>query len=48
MVKSKNSNAVYLREEKKLSQQDVADKIGVTRQQITKFENMTNSPTIFF
>ena len=39
---------VYLREEKKLSQQDIADKMGVTRQQITKFENMTNSPTIFF
>ena len=39
---------VYLRKDKKLSQQDVADKMGVTRQQITKFENMTNSPTIFF
>ena len=39
---------IYLREGKKLSQQDVADKMGVTRQQITKFENMTNSPTIFF
>ena len=39
---------IYLREEKKLSQQNIADKMGVTRQQITKFENMTNSPTIFF
>ena len=39
---------IYLREKKKLSQQNVADKMGVTRQQITKFENMTNSPTIFF
>ena len=39
---------IYLRKEKKLSQQDIAEKMGVTRQQITKFENMTNSPTIFF
>ena len=39
---------IYLREQKKLSQQEVADKMGVTRQQVTKFENMTNSPTIFF
>ena len=39
---------IYLRKEKKLSQQDIAEKMGVTRQQITKFENMTKSPTIFF
>ena len=39
---------IYFRKQKGLSQQEVADKMGVTRQQITKFENMTNSPTIFF
>ena len=39
---------VCLREQKGLSQQEVADKMGVMRQQITRFENMSNSPTIFF
>ena len=27
---------------------EIADKMGVMRQQITRFENMSNSPTIFF
>ena len=39
---------VLLREHKGYTQQDVADKMGVMRQQITRFENMSNSPTIFF
>ena len=39
---------VSLREQKGLSQQEVADRMGVMRQQITRFENMSNSPTIFF
>lgn len=39
---------VCLREKKGLSQQEVADKMGVMRQQITRFENMSNSPTVFF
>lgn len=39
---------VYLREKKGYTQQAVADKMGVMRQQITRFENMSNSPTIFF
>lgn len=39
---------IYLREKKGLSQKDIAEKMGVSRQQITKFENLTNSPTIFF
>ena len=30
------------------TQQEIADKMGVMRQQITRFENMSNSPTIFF
>ena len=39
---------VFLREKKGFTQQEVADKMGVMRQQITRFENMSNSPTIFF
>ena len=39
---------IYLREKKGYTQQEVADKMGVMRQQITRFENMSNSPTIFF
>ena len=39
---------IYLREKKSYTQQEVADKMGVMRQQITRFENMSNSPTIFF
>ncbi len=39
---------VYLREKKSYTQQDIANKMGVMRQQITRFENMSNSPTIFF
>ncbi len=39
---------IFLREKKGYTQQDVADKMGVMRQQITRFENMSNSPTIFF
>jgi transcriptional regulator with XRE-family HTH domain len=39
---------VTLREIRKLSQNDVAIKMNVLRQQITRFENMTNSPTISF
>ena len=39
---------VTLREEQRLSQNDVAIKMDVLRQQITRFENMSNSPTIAF
>ena len=39
---------VFLREKLGYTQQEIADKIGVMRQQITRFENMINSPTIFF
>ena len=36
------------RQNKGYTQQEIADKMGVMRQQITRFENMSNSPTIFF
>ena len=39
---------IYLRQKKGYTQQEIADKMGVMRQQITRFENMSNSPTIFF
>ena len=39
---------VFLREKLGYTQQEIADKMGVMRQQITRFENMGNSPTIFF
>ena len=39
---------VFLREKQGYTQQEIADKMGVMRQQITRFENMINSPTIFF
>ena len=39
---------VYLREKLGYTQKEIADKMGVMRQQITRFENMSNSPTIFF
>ena len=39
---------VYLREKQGYPQLEIADKMGVMRQQITRFENMSNSPTIFF
>ena len=39
---------VFLREKLGYTQQDIAEKMGVMRQQITRFENMSNSPTIFF
>ena len=39
---------VFLREKKGYTQQEISDKMGVMRQQITRFENMSNSPTIFF
>ena len=39
---------ICLREKKGYTQQEIADKMGVMRQQITRFENMSNSPTIFF
>jgi DNA-binding XRE family transcriptional regulator len=39
---------ICLREKKGYTQQEVADKMGVMRQQITRFENMSNSPTVFF
>ena len=39
---------VFLREKLGYTQQELADKMGVMRQQITRFENMSNSPTIFF
>ena len=38
----------FLREKQGYTQQEIADKMGVMRQQITRFENMSNSPTIFF
>ena len=39
---------VFLREKLGYTQQEIADKMGIMRQQITRFENMSNSPTIFF
>ena len=39
---------VFLRKKLGYTQQEIADKMGVMRQQITRFENMSNSPTIFF
>ena len=39
---------VFLREKNGYTQQEISDKMGVMRQQITRFENMSNSPTIFF
>ena len=39
---------VFLREKLGYTQQEIADKMGVMLQQITRFENMSNSPTIFF
>ena len=39
---------VYLRKKLGYTLQESADKMGVMRQQITRFENMSNSPTIFF
>ena len=39
---------IYLREKKGYTQQEIAFKMGVMRQQLTRFENMSNSPTIFF
>ena len=39
---------IFLREKLGYTQQEIADKMGVMRQQITRFENMSNSPTIFF
>ena len=39
---------VFLREKLGYTQQEIADKMGVMRQQITRFENMSNSSTIFF
>ena len=39
---------ISLRKQRGYTQQVVADKMGVMRQQITRFENMSNSPTISF
>ena len=39
---------IFLREKLGYTQQEIANKMGVMRQQITRFENMSNSPTIFF
>lgn len=39
---------ITLRKEKGFTQAAIANKMGVIRQQITRFENMENSPTIFF
>lgn len=39
---------ISLREQKNYTQQVVADKMGVMRQQITRFESMSNSPTLSF
>lgn len=33
--------------ENSIWQQEIADKMRIMRQQITRFENMSNSPTIF-
>ena len=37
-----------LKEKLGYTQQEIADKKGALRQQITRLENMSNSPTIFF
>ena len=39
---------IYLREKLGYTQEQVATIMGVKRQQITRFENMNNSPTIYF
>ena len=39
---------ITLRQAKGFTQQTIADKMGVMRQQITRFERMENSPTIYF
>lgn len=39
---------ICLREKKGYSQEQIANKMGVMRQQITRFGNMSNTPTIFF
>jgi len=39
---------IYLRQKLGYTQEEIALKMGVMRQQITRFENMSNSPTIFF
>ena len=39
---------IFLREKLGYTQQEIAEKMGVMRQQITRFESMSNSPTIFF
>ncbi len=39
---------IFLREKLGFTQQEIANKMGVKRQQITRFENMNNSPTLFF
>ncbi len=39
---------ITLRQLKGYTQASIADKMGVMRQQITRFERMKNSPTIFF
>ena len=39
---------IYLRESKGYTQEEAAKRMGVIRQQVTRFENMTNSPTITF
>ena len=39
---------ITLRKEKGFTQAAIANKMGVIRQQVTRFERMENSPTIFF
>ena len=39
---------IHLRKLKGYTQQEAADKMGVMRQQVTRFESMSNSPTVFF
>ena len=39
---------ITLRQEKGYTQETIASKMGVMRQQITRFERMENSPTLFF
>ncbi|MCI5938439.1 MAG: helix-turn-helix transcriptional regulator [Bacilli bacterium] len=37
---------VDFRKQKKLTQKDIAEKLGVTQQQVAKIEKLSNSPTL--
>lgn len=39
---------ILLRKNKGMSQTDVANKMGITFQQVAKFEGMNNTPTLLF